>query len=87
MELIYLYIRKYENLFYDVGFNFSSNYVADFRDGQLTVRSNEDAIKGYYGQNINNVVMFFGKNGVGKSTLLDLLGMTIVWQKMAVRKM
>lgn len=76
MELIYLYIRKYENLFNDVGFNFSSNYVADFRDGQLTVRDNEDAIKGYYGQNINNVVMFLGKNGVGKSTLLDLLGMT-----------
>lgn len=75
MELIYLYIRKYENIFENIGFNFSSNYVADFKDNCLTIEENKNSIKQYYGENINNVVLFFGKNGVGKSTLLDILGM------------
>ena len=71
MELIYLYIRKYENLFEDVGFNFSSNYVAEFKDNYLFLEKNKNAIKGYYGNNVNNVVMFLGQNGVGKSTLIN----------------
>ena len=50
VELIYLYIRKYEEVFENEEFN-------------------------YYGKNVNNVVMFLGKNGMGKSTLLDILGM------------
>ncbi|MGN0438782.1 MAG: hypothetical protein ACI4F4_09690, partial [Lachnospiraceae bacterium] len=75
MELLYLYIRKYENLFKEQEFNFSSNYSVTFNEGQLTVVENKNAIKHYYGENINNVVMFFGQNGMGKSTLLDILGM------------
>ena len=76
MELIYLYIKKYENIFEDKEFNFSSNYVASLKSNQLVVEENENAIKQYYGENVNNVVMFLGQNGVGKSTLLDILGMT-----------
>lgn len=75
MELIYLYIKKYENIFENVGFNFSSNYVASMNNNELIVEKNEMAVKNYYGDNISNVVMFLGKNGVGKSTLLDILGM------------
>lgn len=76
MELIYLYIKKYENIFENVEFNFSSNYVATLKNSQLVVRENKEAIKKYYGANVNSVVMFLGKNGMGKSTLLDILGMT-----------
>ena len=76
MELVYLYIRKYENIFENVGFNFSSNYVATFKDNYLLVDENTNTIKQYYGENVNNVVMFLGQNGVGKSSLLDILGMT-----------
>lgn len=75
MELIYLYIRKYENIFEDEEFNFSSNYKAALKGRHLSVDKNEEALRGYYGQNVNNVVMFFGQNGMGKSTLLDILGM------------
>lgn len=75
MELIYLYIRKYENVFEDMEFNFSSNYVAAFKNNYLTVEKNGNSVKQYYGENVNNIVLFFGKNGVGKSTLLDILGM------------
>lgn len=75
MELIYLYIRKYENIFENVEFNFSSNYFAKIENNQLLVEDNQKAIKKYYGDNVNSVVMFLGQNGTGKSTLLDILGM------------
>lgn len=74
MELIYLYIKKYKNIFENVEFNFSSNYVATLKNSRLVVRGNKEAINKYYGANVNSVVMFFGKNGMGKSTLLDILG-------------
>ncbi len=75
MELIYLYIRKYENIFENVDFNFSSNFFAKIENNQLLVEYNQKAIKKYYGDNVNSVVMFLGQNGTGKSTLLDILGM------------
>ena len=75
MELIYLYIRNYESVFENEEFNFSSNYIAALKDRHLSVQKNEKAVNGYYGENVNNVVMFFGQNGMGKSTLLDILGM------------
>lgn len=75
MELIYLYIRKYENIFENVDFNFSSNFFAKIENNQLLVEYNQKAIKKYYGENVNSVVMFLGQNGTGKSTLLDILGM------------
>ena len=75
MELIYLYIRKYGTVFSDEAFNFSSNYTAAFQNHQLTLWENKEAVKGYYGKNVNNVVLFLGQNGMGKSSLLDILGM------------
>ncbi len=75
MELIYLYIRKYENIFENVDFNFSSIFFAKIENNQLLVEYNQKAIKKYYGDNVNSVVMFLGQNGTGKSTLLDILGM------------
>jgi len=62
MELIYLYVRKYENVFEDMEFNFSSNYVAAFKNNYLTVEENRNSVKQYYGENVNNVVLFLGKN-------------------------
>ena len=54
MELIYLYIRKYGTVFSDEAFNFSSNYTAAFQNHQLTLWENKEAVKGYYGKNVNN---------------------------------
>ena len=75
VELIYLYIRKYEEIFENVEFNFSSNYMVTMKNNQLNIDKNVESIKNYYGDNVNNVVMFLGQNGMGKSTLLDILGM------------
>ena len=75
MELIYLYIRKYESIFEEKEFNFSSNYVALLKNKRLFIDKNMAAVKGYYGESVNNVVLMLGQNGMGKSTLLDILGM------------
>ena len=75
VELIYLYIRKYESIFDEEEFNFSSNYVASLKDKHLFINKNMAAVKGYYGESVNNVVLMLGQNGMGKSTLLDILGM------------
>ena len=75
MELIYLYIRKYEDILKNVEFNFSSNYIVTMKDNVLNIDENVNSVKNYYGDNVNNVIMFFGKNVMGKSTLLDILGM------------
>lgn len=76
MELIYLYIRKYGELFQDEEFNFSSNFKVSLKNNELIINKNEDKINNYYGNNVSNVSMFFGKNGVGKTTLLDILGIS-----------
>ena len=76
MELVYLYIKNYGKIFENVGFNFSDNYTATFDDNnRLLIEENKKSIKKYYGENINNISMIFGKNGVGKTTLLNILGM------------
>ena len=75
VELIYLYIKQCENVFENVEFNFSSNYIATMKNNELLVKENQNTVKNYYGNNVNSVSMFLGKNGMGKSTLLDILGM------------
>ena len=54
VELIYLYIRKYEEVFENEEFNFSSNYMATIKDNWLSVEKNVNSIKNYYGKNVNN---------------------------------
>ncbi len=75
MELIYLYVRKYGTIFQDQEFNFSSNFRASFKERKLKIEENRDSIKNYYGDNISSVTLFLGENGMGKTTLLDILGM------------
>lgn len=62
-------------MFENVEFNFSSNYIATMKNNELLVKENQNTVKNYYGNNVNSVSMFLGKNGMGKSTLLDILGM------------
>ena len=75
MELTYLYVRKYGTIFQDQEFNFSSNFRASFKERKLKIEENRDSIKNYYGDNVSSVTLFLGENGMGKTTLLDILGM------------
>ena len=55
MELIYLYIKQCENVFENVEFNFSSNYIATMKNNELLVKENQNTVKNYYGNNVNSV--------------------------------
>lgn len=45
MELIYLYIKQCENVFENVEFNFSSNYIATMKNNELLVKENQNTVK------------------------------------------
>ena len=76
MELIYLYVRKYDELFSEQEFNFSPNYHVTLKNNELFLEKTKNMFGDYYGNNVTNVSMFFGKNGSGKTTLLDILGLS-----------
>ena len=76
MELLYLYIERYGDIFDSVSLNFGSEKEVDFDENRnLFIRNRKYSAKGFYGDNILNISAFFGKNGAGKSTLMDILGM------------
>ena len=77
MELVYLYIKKYDDIFENQQINFSSNYYVEYKEGNLKIQKNMDSLKQYYGDIVTTITMFHGKNGTGKSTLLDILGMRL----------
>ena len=77
MELLYLYIKRYDDVFENQQINFSSNYNIEYKDVCLNIEYKNNNMKGYYGDNIKNITLLHGKNGAGKSTLLDLLGMRL----------
>ncbi len=74
MELLYLWIEKYRNI-EKQGFNFSSQYQFKLLDSKpkktLFFSKNPNYIQKYFPSNIVNVTALIGKNGVGKSNLLD----------------
>ncbi|QNU67174.1 hypothetical protein EHE19_001050 [Ruminiclostridium herbifermentans] len=95
MELIYLYIRKYENLrslskkmkieknikknfiIENIGINFSDSFNCSFdKETGLKIEKVTPFYKGFYGENIKSLKVLAGKNGSGKTTILDILGMT-----------
>lgn len=81
MELVYLWVRKHKNI-KEQGFNFSSKFECDFIgnfrhqgliDNNFILKvKKKNYIENLYGENIN-LTAIVGENGVGKSTLLEIL--------------
>ncbi len=75
-ELIYLYIGNIGRDIKECGIEFSNRYKVFYNKKRKTIyiekkleNNNVD-----YGKNINNLKLLVGRNGCGKSTILDLLG-------------
>lgn len=69
MQLIHLYIEKYKNI-EDKGFNFSSQFICEYKNEVLHVGKNPEYIKNFFGDNIE-ISALVGENGSGKSSILE----------------
>lgn len=77
-ELIYVYIENLNECFINQGFNFSSNFDVnyDIKIGDLSIDRKSCNVPDYFrNNNIKSINLIVGKNGSGKSTILDLLGL------------
>lgn len=75
MEILYLWIEKYRNI-KNQGFNFSPRYCFnfDFNGKKFSYKDKgEEYIKDYFEGNVRNVTAVVGRNGVGKSNLLEYI--------------
>ncbi len=73
MELVYLWVEDYKNI-HKQGFNFSPRFSCNYNEerNKLTIDENDEYIKDFFGEDIN-ITAIVGKNGSGKSSLLEFL--------------
>jgi len=84
MELVYLWVEDYKNI-HKQGFNFSPRFDCTFHDEydengklkdncklKIIEKKEDEYIKSFFGDNIN-VTAIVGKNGSGKSSVLELI--------------
>ncbi len=74
MELIFAYVGYFKNI-QNQAFNLSTRYNVncDRELEQLTITQNTEHIEGFFGEGISNVTAIVGKNGTGKSNLMEFL--------------
>ncbi len=77
MELVYLWVEEYKNI-HRQGFNFLPKFNCHYDGETLTIKDNVDEngnkqyIDNFFGDKIN-VTVIVGKNGSGKSSVLEIL--------------
>lgn len=75
MELLYIYILDDKRNIKDCEYNFSPNYKFSYQPESKTFYKEEsDSLpNGWFGENIQNITAIVGKNGSGKTNLLDCI--------------
>jgi hypothetical protein len=74
MELLYCYVGKFrslENAEVNLGGKYRCKY--DWEKKVLTITEDPEYIEGFFGEDIVNVSAIVGKNGAGKSAVLEVL--------------
>lgn len=78
MELLYVFMKTVRDDDFNLKFNFSSQYEVKYDENSklINIEEKEKSYpKNLFGKNIKNITTIVGRNGVGKSTLLALLGL------------
>ena len=77
MQLIYLYIGDIGRDIHDQHISFSDQYKVDFfkEEKKLCISKLNLVQKSVYGKNIIGIDLLVGRNGSGKSTIMELLGL------------
>ena len=79
MDLIYLYVGNIGRTVGNYGIRFGRQFYVDFNleSGQLYItRKDANTYSSIYGDNIMDIDLVVGKNGSGKTTALNLLGLS-----------
>lgn len=72
MQLLYVWIEEYKNI-KKQGFNFGSEFLFKYKNEVLTIEDNPNYIEGFFGEHVSNVTAIVGKNGSGKSTVIEFI--------------
>lgn len=73
-EIAYLYVHNIKRNIFNQSINFSNRFEFSFIDGNLHIINKNIIPKNFWGENISNITLLIGKNGVGKTSILDLIG-------------
>ena len=77
-ELLYVYIKKIDRCFEDTYFSFTNDYDIeyDYDNKRLKiVKKDSSVLTNFFSNKIKSINLIVGKNGCGKTTLFDLLGL------------
>ena len=77
MELIYMYLGNIKRPLANQGIHFGSKFHVDYNpeSRELTITKRLDSSPCIYGECIESFDLLVGRNGTGKSTILELLGL------------
>lgn len=73
IELCYIWIKNYKGIIVEQGFNFSGKNRYTYKNNILYKEENKNYINNFYGESIVGITGIVGKNGSGKSTILDFI--------------
>lgn len=71
MELIYLRIQKSKMGINEEEINFSNKFDVKVNNGNIIIEEKESDIYNIFGDKISNLSLIVGKNGTGKTTILE----------------
>ena len=80
-ELLYVYIKKIDRCFEDTYLSFTNDYDIeyDYDNKRLKiVKKDSSVLTNFFSNKIKSINLIVGKNGCGKTTLFDLLGLMII---------
>lgn len=77
-QLLYLYIHDIGRCFKQQQFSFTNDFDIQFdpKERILNIQKQPNPFSGMWGNNVSSINLIVGKNGTGKTTLMDLLGST-----------